>query len=171
MLCTGRCGSRTLARALRHATNWTVGHERNVKDVTDRLIYPDRHVEVDNRLAFFLGPLAHRYPAATWVHLVRDPDATARSLAATSWRGKRGIMPAFAQRIIWSSADSPAERLRAARVYVATQTANIETFLADRPHIRIQIEDPHAAFDRVWDRLGMTGDRQAAHDQLAQRVR
>lgn len=62
VLTTGRSGSMTFHRAATYATNHTVGHETNAGRVgPERFAYPDNHIEADNRLAWFLGELDHRY--------------------------------------------------------------------------------------------------------------
>ena len=73
VLCTGRCGSTTFARAAAHATNFTAKHEsRTYKLGAQRLAYPDNHIEVDNRLAWWrgVGMTARVTPAANrWADL------------------------------------------------------------------------------------------------------
>lgn len=55
MLCTGRCGSVTFTTACRHASHYSVGHE--LLGLRHGLLYPDRHIEVNNRLVWYLGTL------------------------------------------------------------------------------------------------------------------
>lgn len=75
VLSTGRCGSTTVTRAFRQAANYTSGHETRAGCITDRLAYPDDHIESDNRLVWFLGGLEARFgDRAHWIHLTRDPD-------------------------------------------------------------------------------------------------
>ncbi|NLE38049.1 MAG: hypothetical protein GX621_08495 [Pirellulaceae bacterium] len=84
ILSSGRCGSRTIARAFAHATNYTAGHETRVKRylANGRLDYPNAHIESDPRLAFYLGPLDEQYGNnAAYIHLTRDETATIRSHA------------------------------------------------------------------------------------------
>jgi hypothetical protein len=57
-----------------------VAHESRVCLVDGRLSYPDDHIEVDNRLAWFLGSLGTLYPGAFYVHLTRDPERVASSM-------------------------------------------------------------------------------------------
>ena len=74
---TGRCGSVCFKSACSHMTNYTVAHESR----SGLLCYPDNHIEVNPQLRLFIPAIARRYPDARWVHLVRDREATARSLA------------------------------------------------------------------------------------------
>lgn len=59
VLCTGRCGSTTLfAQACQHIENYTASHESKIFLLGDkRLEYSQNHIEVDNRLSWFLGSL------------------------------------------------------------------------------------------------------------------
>ena len=52
-------------------TNFTAGHETRTNRLgAARLDYPDRHIEADNRLSFFLGKLNARWgDDAHYVHL------------------------------------------------------------------------------------------------------
>lgn len=172
VLSTGRCGSLTFARALEHVANYSVGHETRAGVVVDRLDYPDQHIEVDNRLSWFLGALGHRYPAATYVHLARDPQQVAESYAAR-FGVRGGIMPAFASGILFrATAAAQAERLQIAKLYVNTVTTNIAAFVNTLPPqqvIHVNIENPHASFDRLWDLIDAFGYRSRAHAELDRR--
>jgi hypothetical protein len=99
VLNTGRCGSTTFAAACAHVTNFTVAHESRVGALgAARFDYPRRHIEVDNRLSWFLGRLEQRWgQEAFYVHLTRDVEATARSFSA---RYSRGIMLAYRTAIL-----------------------------------------------------------------------
>ena len=159
VLCTGRCGSTTLARACGHASNWTAGHETRSHLLGEaRLDYPTRHVEVDNRLSWMLGRLETRYgPNAGYVHLTRDPEAVAQSYAA---RAAYGIMHAYAQGIVFPSpaAEGPRPMLDYARDMVATVTANIDAFLVGKPHVmRLTTEALTRDLPALWDWAGMSG--------------
>lgn len=171
VLCTGRCGSLTLARALGHASNYTVGHESRAHVTVGRLDYPDQHIEADNRLSWFLGGLGRRFPAAVWVHLTRDPEQVAASYAER-FHVRAGIMPAFASGVLRRGPARPSERLELARLYVDTVAANLEAFLATQDPkrvVRMAIEQPHEPFDELWYLLGAEGNRQAAHAELDKR--
>jgi hypothetical protein len=84
VLTTGRSGSLTFAKACGHASNFTAAHESRIDLIDGRLDYPDQHIEVDNRLAWMLGPLHAAHPDARYVHLTRDAATTARSFARRS---------------------------------------------------------------------------------------
>jgi hypothetical protein len=77
---TGRCGTVTFAKACRHISNYTAGHETKTGAVTD-LRYPDRHIEVAPHLVWVMPQLLDKYPNAFWVHLRRDATACITSLS------------------------------------------------------------------------------------------
>lgn len=166
ILCVGRCGSTTVARALSHATNYTVGHESQAHLVADRLAYPDDHVEVDNRLSWFLGLLGSHYPDAFYVHLTRDAERVAESYAARRVRSA-SLVEAFGSGILRPAGGF--DRMEISRLMVETVNANIAEFLRHREHLTIRLEELPAGFDRTWARLGASGDVEAARRELTVR--
>jgi len=83
VLNSGRCGSTTFVEACRHITNFTCAHESLPGHVgTARFDYPARHIEADNRLAWFLGRLDCEFGEnVRSVHLTHDRDQTAASFS------------------------------------------------------------------------------------------
>jgi hypothetical protein len=87
VLTTGRSGSLTFAEACRRITNYTTGHETRVGRVgPERLAYPDRHIEVDHRLAWFLGRMdgLATAPSTSTSGGTTKPQPPATSSAGTS---------------------------------------------------------------------------------------
>jgi hypothetical protein len=191
VLTTGRTGSVTYSNAAGHATNFTAAHESR-GDVLgpDRLEYPDDHVEVDNRLSWFLGSLHRRYgDDAGYVHLLRDEDEVARSYAAR-WPGTRlprrkpivaarkaigyirgdnhaSLPVAFSQGIVMRKHVDAADRLGACKLMVRTINDNISLFLEDRPHrLVLHLEDGADGFERLWKQFGLEGDLAAARREF-----
>ncbi|GAA4889758.1 hypothetical protein [Streptomonospora salina] len=167
VLCTGRCGSVTLATACGELTDFTVGHESRSRLVGDeRLAFPDQHVEVDNRLSWFLGELDERYgDDPLYVHLRRDPELVAHSYARRWDSGDpAGIIRAFAGGVVMRRKSWPQEqRLEVSRYYVRTVTANIEAFLADKSRqMTVWLDEVEEWFPVFWERLGGRGDCDAA---------
>ncbi|SCZ65569.1 hypothetical protein [Thiohalomonas denitrificans] len=164
VLSTGRCGSTTFERACRHITNYSSGHETRVDRLgPDRLDYPSRHIESDNRLSWFLGRMERRYPREVfYVHLQRDPRAVARSYARRLDPGL--IMSAYAHGIyLYLPEDLENQAHEVALDYVQTVTANIELFLAGKPNkMQFRLENAKQDFRKFWDRIGAEGDLEAA---------
>lgn len=190
VLTTGRSGSVTFARACGHLTNFTSGHETGWPttpdaEPTERLTYADRHIEVDNRLVWLMGPLHRRYPDAVYVHLTRDPEAVAASFAAR-WTGdpppagdsmlararrkmnlapRPGVsaMAMFAYPMLGRSRAWPAtRRLDIARMMVDTVNGNIGEFLANKPHMTIDLANAADVFPRFCAWVDAEGDLDAA---------
>lgn len=165
-LCTGRSGSTTLAKALSHVTNYTCGHETQPRRIGGRLEYSDQHVEVDHRLSWFLGSLDKLYgDDPVYVHLTRDPEAVAESWSVRHNRG--GQMLTWLDVVLYRPERNREASLPGARLMVETVTDNIALFLRDKTKvIRLDIDNPHEPFDQLWDMIGATGDRDAAHADL-----
>ena len=161
VLCTGRCGSTTFARACSHLTNYTAAHESRMRRsrAADRLAYSADHVEIDNRLSWLLGRLDRRFGKdAFYVHLTRDPEMVARSYLA---RWNVGIMRVYRSAIAPPPSLEP--DLGVAADMIDTITTNIELFLRDKPHqMPIQIENGAAQFPAFWQAIGGRGDLDAA---------
>lgn len=164
VLCTGRCGSVTFIEASRHITNYTAGHETRTRLVgPQRTEYPARHIEADNRLSWLLGRLELAYGRdAKYVHLVRDPDAVARSFAS---RWGQGIIHAYDQGLLLGA---KAGRHAVCRDYVETVTTNIKAFLADKPHrMLFRVENAAADWAAFWEWIGAEGDYKASAAEWA----
>jgi len=161
----------TMIRACEHLTNYTAGHETRTGAVGHgRLAYPDRHVEADNRLSWFLGDLGERFgDEPLYVHLRRDPEQVAASFLRRwrSWSSNpsgSSMVRAFAHGLLIHNAQwSEAERLDVCRFYVHTVTKNIEAFLADKTNtMTVLLEDASSWFPTMWDRIDGEGDLDAA---------
>jgi hypothetical protein len=159
VLCTGRCGSLTFTQACAAAVeNYTCGHETNLAETgAERLAYADGHIEIDNRLAWFLGRLGERYgDTAFYVHLVRDREATARSYARR--RALGFLLHAWIRGIHVGLEDQP-DHLALARDLVDTVNANIRQFLGGQAHVmRLRLEDAAEDFTVFHERIGALGD-------------
>jgi hypothetical protein len=172
VLCTGRCGSETFARACSHMTNYTASHESNnrwrhpgVIDPYRSLRFPPNHIEIDNRLSWFLGALDKEYGAdAYYVHLTRPCADVAASLLA---RGRESILYAFAAGILqyYGAAErlSQAQRFEIAMQYCRTIELNIGAFLKDKPRrMTMCVHEIQRPFKNFWDEIGAAGDVEAA---------
>jgi len=169
VLCTGRCGSMTLAHACAHLTDRTSAHESRTHLLGPaRLAYPTRHIEIDNRLSWHLGRLDQVWgDRAAYVHLTRDPEAVAQSYAA---RAHQGILKAYRLDITARARhkNREAEVIDFARDYVATVTANIGLFLRDKTHVLpMALETLADDFETFLGWSGARGDLAAARAELA----
>lgn len=161
VLNAGRCGSTTWIRACAHIANYTAAHESRVHLTGElRLAYPDRHIEADNRLSWFLGRLDRRYgDQAFYLHLKREPADTVSSFAR---RGAFGIMRAYRDGILLNAPSGLTDEALAAD-YLETVESNIELFLKDKPrHMAARLETARQDFRRFWKAIGAEGDLDAA---------
>jgi len=165
VLNSGRCGSMTWIRACSHITNYSAGHESRTHLLgPERLAYPDNHIEADNRLSWLLGRLERTWgDDAFYVHLKRDPEATARSF---SRRRDFGILRAYHEGILFGS-DPEMDGLALARDYLETVEANIELFLRGKSRVmEARLESLEADFRRFWSAIGAEGDLDGALAEL-----
>jgi hypothetical protein len=166
VLGTGRCGTLTFYNVCGHITNYTVGHEENHRKMNDyRLSYPKNHIEVDNRLSWYLGRLYKSYPDAYYVHLVRDSKKVAESFVR---RITYGIMQGYCIGILGMRPDSGRFNLfDACMDYVETVTENIRMFLqCGVKGIEIRIENPYKEFRVFWEEVGADGNIKAAQKEF-----
>jgi hypothetical protein len=161
VLCTGRCGSVTFAHAARHIRNYRVGHETRMKQPgRQRVDYPDNHIEVDNRLSWFLGRLDAAYgDKAVYVHLRRDPEAVAASFNKR-WHLGGSIMRGYADQIYAAPVRDP---LAFCRDYIETVSTNIELFLRDKTRkMDFWMERSDTDWPAFWSLVGAEGDLDAS---------
>lgn len=161
VLCTGRCGSVTFAHAARHIRNFKVGHESRAKQLgQQRLAYPPDHIEVDNRLSWFLGRLDAVYGnGAVYVHLRRDPETVTESFNKR-WHLSGSIMRGYADQVYAAPVRDP---LAFCRDYVETVTANIELFLRDKTRkMEFWMERCATDWPDFWAMIGAEGDLDAS---------
>ncbi|MEW7981972.1 MAG: hypothetical protein G8D58_03810 [gamma proteobacterium symbiont of Phacoides pectinatus] len=165
VLNSGRCGSTTFIQACRHIDNFSAGHESRIGRIgPQRLAYPPNHIEADNRLSWLLGRLDRTYgDNARYVHLIREPDATARSFHK---RREMGIMRAYREGILLGG-EPGQEPLAIAHDYLDTVDSNIRLFLRDkRQCMEFHLENAGADFQRFWSWIGAEGDLAQALAQL-----
>jgi hypothetical protein len=163
VLSPGRSGSKTFVEACSHLTNYSSAHESlSSKLGDDRFSYPDRHIEADNRLTWFTGQLATRFPDdVLYIHLIRDFDATVESfhhrLRNSAYRSS--IMSAFGHGILMKPGDWAQDQERdLAQFYVETVHSNIKYFLNNRLHHVVNLEDGGESFGKFLEIIGAEGD-------------
>ncbi|PSQ98451.1 MAG: hypothetical protein BRD53_02230 [Bacteroidetes bacterium SW_7_64_58] len=161
VLSTGRCGSTTFARACEHIENYSSAHESRMRSVEGRVRYPSNHIEIDNRLSWFLGRLDKLYgDDAFYVHMKRDRDAVAKSHLR---RYEKGIIKAYKERIIWRADERDVPPIEVCRHYVDTVNSNIALFLEDKTQcMELRLKSAKEDFREFWDRVGAVGNRSKA---------
>jgi len=166
VLCTGRSGSLSFARACSHITNFASGHESFSRRLGDaRFDYPDNHIEADNRLSWFLGSLDERFGNdAFYVHLVRNREDTIRSYNRR-WVRNGSLIRAYCegiQQITLHRLDRERRMAVVADFYDRVQD-NILHFLKDKERkITIRIENAREEFPLFWEMIGAEGSLEKA---------
>ena len=164
VLCTGRCGSKTFTRASEHMTNFTARHESRTHLLgANRFAYPDNHIEIDNRLAWWTGKLDATFgDTPFYVHLTRDRDAVVKSYVA---RKNYGLVKAYRETMLCNLVlRKPKTDITAiAEDLVDTITTNISYFLRDKTRVmQMRVETIEQDFPKFWDWIGAEGDLDAA---------
>lgn len=156
ILNAGRCGSTTFIKACQHISNYTAAHESLTTCIGDqRLLYPENHIEADNRLSWMLGRLDRAYADnAMYVHLRRDRSSTAESFAR---RSGFGIMQAYKDGILMEGQQGQSA-YDVALDYIDTVEANISLFLKDKTRtMDFSLENAQNDFRTFWDFIGAEG--------------
>lgn len=159
VLCTGRCGSTTFARACEHIQNYTASHQTRDFNTVGIIDYPNNHIEVDNKLSYFLGRLEKKYgDSAYYVHLKRSKEDTASSFAR---RYDFGIIKAYKSHVLPVKEDAP--KMKVCRHYWETINSNIEMFLKGKSKkMTFHLETAEKDFQRFWSEIGAEGNLEAA---------
>ena len=132
----------------------------------ERLGFADHHIEVDNRLAWFLGRLEEKYgDEGFYVHLIRDEQTVAASYDQR-WHHQGSLVQSFDQGILrnkWPH-DNAAQEL------VRTINENIRGFLRDKSHwITIDINQIEQQFPEFARRIHAKGEIADALAEFSQR--
>lgn len=174
VLSPGRSGSKTFIEACLHITNYSAAHESRAALLGEnRFAYPASHIEADNRLTWFLGPLGERFtqPNVLYINLIRDTDKTVDSflhrLRNSHYRAS--IISAFAHGIVMKPGDwTPEEEIDVAKLYVKTVQSNIEQFISTRNSLTVKLEDGGVSFKRFLSEISAEGDEEKILDTWLQ---
>lgn len=165
ILCTGRSGSSSFIAACKHITNYSSGHETlSSKLGKERFSYPEKHIEADNRLTWFLGALGTSFSdnETLYVHLIRDRNETIASFDRR-WNTPNSIIKAFSEGILkipLPKLDKSSSRQVCADYY-DTVNSNISYFLQKKPHaITVDFKEIKASFEDFWKKIGAEGNLQ-----------
>lgn len=172
VLTTGRAASKTFADACRHLDGMSAGHESNRGKISGRLDYPDHHVEVDNRLAWFLGGLDRRYAddKTFYVYLSRDPEKVAESYLMR-WHLRVSITRAFYHGILMNPKKPDRETARqSCRLFVETVDENVRCFLKNRNNwVHVRVAHLESDFFSFMKAAGLSGDSEAIREALGEK--
>ena len=152
---TGRCGSTTLAKACRHITNYSSGHETNAGKVS--IDYPDNHIEIDPHLTFNLPMIRTLYPNAIFVHQIREEDGCVASLA------KRGSMKNLWIPHAYQKRNATQEDIKRSAFYFYHFFNGIITKYTNK---QIRMESFTEDFKMFWKLIGAEGSLEKALAEL-----
>jgi len=143
---SGRCGTVTFSSACKHIVGFSSSHETRTDDMLRRFKFPNYHIEVDNRLSWFIPRLAAMYPDAMFVHILRN---------------KRSVVDSFASRAETSEALQsfrlgPLRKTgtwkQVAILYVETVLATINSAMETIPNTCMWL-DIETCYARDWDKF------------------
>lgn len=130
VLTTGRTASTTFSKACSHFEGMTASHESKAGKIKGRLDYPDNHVEIDNRLVWFLSSLEKIYKTEDtfYVYLKRDKEEVIKSYIKR-WYVKSSIVRGMFNNILMCEGHaSYSEKYQSCELYVDTVEDAIESF-------------------------------------------
>jgi len=153
VLTTGRSGSVSLYHACRLAKNFAAGHESKAGALgADRCEIADNFIEVDNRLAWFLGRLAeHDKGDVHYGFLRRNPEQVAGSYNKR-WEVRKGMMRGYCEGFL--QRDKSTGDIAVAQDMVDTIESNVALFLKDRPHTVLNLESIDTDLPKFFEAIG-----------------
>lgn len=164
VLTTGRAASKTFAQACQYIDGMTSAHESNCGQVLSRLDYPDNHIEIDNRLVWFLGGMDKRYQDSDtfYVYLTRDNEKVVESYLSR-WHLSVSIVRAFYHGILMIPKKPDIGTAReSCRLFVQTVDENIRYFLGNRSNgSHVGVENLEQGFFKFMEKADLSGDKQA----------
>jgi hypothetical protein len=143
-----------------------VGHESRSRRLgANRFAYPDKHIEADNRLAWFTGALDREFGNdAYYVHLIRDRKETVDSYNRR-WVRYGSLIRAYCEglhQITIHTLDKK-RRLEVVEDFYDNVNENIRQFLKDKKKVRtIHIEHIREEFPLFWTEIKAEGDLERA---------
>ena len=158
---TGRCGTVTYSKACRHISNYTHGHESRMGEIADnRLDYPPRHIEVDNRLSWYIPRILRLGWDVLFINLIRDIEETVNSFIK---RHKSPALIGWSIGVLYRGGNWTDGAPRSvARDYVETIRAWVEHALRDVNSITIDIAEPEYGFREMCRRIDAEVDMEVA---------
>jgi len=164
VLNTGRCGSKTLYNFCKHITNYSAGHE-STKSLD--LVYNKNHIEIDNRLSWFLGRLDEQYGNnAIYVHLKRDEDKVAKSFTNRLY-SNRSLSSGYKYNILNRHQIKNRNDGEIFSDLVKTINKNITLFLKDKDKVlEIHLDKFENDAINFWNYIQAEGDLESALKEL-----
>jgi hypothetical protein len=160
ILSSGRTASTTFTKACSYIKNFTSAHEsRTGFSSQSRVDYPENHIEIDNRLTWFLSQLESNYKDdAYYVHLTRDKKAIAKSYLER-WHLKESIVKAYGHGVLMKPNIPVKDRFDICLDYVDYVEDTITNFLHGKSKIMtIDVSELKDKFPEFYNWIGAEGD-------------
>lgn len=171
VLTAGRTASTTFSNACGSIKGMSSGHETNAGVVEGRLEYPENHIEVDNRLIWFLPMLEEKYNEdVIYVYLKRSPSEVAKSYKKR-WYVNCSVVRAFFNNILMAERiPTDVEKDKACELYAHLADKTIEHFLSgkDNKYV-VNVESLEDDFLGFIESVGFDFDKDAAISIIRQK--
>lgn len=143
----GRTASMTFANACSRIVNYSAAHESRARFLgSERFSYPKDHIEIDNRLIWFLPLLKDKFGAnAKLVYLFRDPDKVAESYHKR-WNNPESIVRAYGEGILMHGTVDSSRRLAICRDYAYRVDEIARTFVRSNGGIIVNLDSIESDF-------------------------
>lgn len=165
VLNTGRCGSKTFSKACKHIKNYTSAHESRINIVRNKFHYSKYHIEIDNRLSWFLYFLDQYNSKKTFfVHLFRNEQDVINSFVQRKG-GHKSLLNNFIKGICYQK-DTNQNRQIFAKRMIKTIKYNINNFLVDKNYMNIQIEKGVEQFPKFCKIINASVDIEKATNEF-----
>lgn len=154
----GRTATSAMSKALSHVSGFTSLHESRVSFLQDeRINYPNFHIELDNRLSFYMPQLTKKYSKkeSLLVIINRDRKSIAESYNKR-WR-KINIMKAFSQGIHMRNLNS--NNIDVCLAYVNYVYETLDYFKNDWDNVlEVDFSNLNAAITQILKRINKIED-------------
>jgi len=168
ILSSGRTASTTFTKACSYISNYSSAHESRVGCSSScRVDFPENHIEIDNRLTWFLSQLNCKYQDdAYYVHLIRDKEAIAKSYLER-WHLNESIVKAYGHGVLMKPNIHVKDRFSICLDYVDYVEDTITNFLRDKSKVMtVNVFELKDKFPEFYHWIGAEGDLESCCNQF-----
>ena len=155
ILSPGRTATTTLSEAFSCVKGWSSAHESRSQLLGDeRVNYPEKHLEFDNRLTWFLPRLTKKYSSSALLVIVQKKQCRLASSYNKRWY-KMNIMKSYSQGILMR--DLKDNNLDVCKDYVSNVYEHLEYVSKDwMDCIYLDIDNPEEGVVGILNYIGGT---------------
>lgn len=162
----GRTATYAMSKAFSNVSDYTCAHESRVGFFNDqRINYPDNHIELDNRLSFYLPQLTRKYSKKNSLLVIvnRDRNSIAKSYNKR-WR-KINIMKAFSQGIHMN--DLQSNNIDVCLAYVNYIYETIDYFKPQWDNVlEIEFSDLNFGIEQILKKINKINDLENVLEEM-----